>query len=99
MSEEHKTFSLQNVFYTITLLITVVGVILGAYWNILQTINAQQVTMSGIEARLVVAEKQLQNRIDSEDRFAAEMRAALHEIQVGVADLRVSEAQRTGGKK
>jgi len=98
MSEEHKA-SYQNVFYTITLIITVVGIILGAYWNILQTINAQQVTMSGIEARLVVAEKQIQNRIDTEDRFASEMRAALHEIQVGVADLRVSEAQRTGIKK
>jgi uncharacterized membrane protein (DUF106 family) len=87
---------LQNAFYTVTLIITVSGIMLGAYWNILQTLNAQQVTLAGYEARLTVAEKNLQNRQDSEDRFASEMRTALQQIQLGVADLRVQEAQRSG---
>lgn len=89
----------QNIFYSATLIITICGIILGAYWNILQTINAQQVALAGYEARLTVAEKNLQNRQDSDDRFASEMRAAMQTIQNGVADLRVQEAIRAGPKK
>jgi hypothetical protein len=101
MSENARPLSLQNIFYSLTLIVSIIGVMLGAYWNVLQTINAQQVTLAAYEARLTIAEKQLQARVDAEDRFSSEMRAALQAIQNGVADLRVQEAQRIagGGKK
>jgi len=77
----------------------IVTMVMGAYWNILQTINAQQVTLAGYEARLTIAEKSLQARQAAEDSFASEMRSALAQIQIGIADLRVQEAQRLGGKR
>lgn len=99
MSEPNGRWPIQNIFYSITLIVTVCGVMLGAYWNVLQTINAQQVTIAGIEARLVVTEKLLQSRQDAEDRFSGEMRAALASISQGVADLRVQIALEQRGKK
>jgi hypothetical protein len=84
----------QNVFYSITIVITVCTIVLGAYWNIIQTLNAQQVAMAGFEARLVISEKSLQNRADQDERFASEMRAALTEINKGVNALQVAEAKR-----
>jgi hypothetical protein len=85
---------LQNVFYSVTMIITVSGIMLGAYWNIIQTLNAEQVAMAGFEARLIIAEKTLQNRADQDERFASEVRAALIEINKGVNALQLTEAKR-----
>lgn len=96
-NEQRVSWSLSGVFYSITLALSVCGVVLGAYWNTLQIVNSQQVALAGIEARLVVAEKALQTRADAEERFASEMRAALSVISSGVVDLRVQLAK--DGKK
>ena len=97
MEPSPRRIPLQNILYSITIVVTVCGIMLGAYWNLLQAINAQQVALAGFEARLVIAEKTLQQRQDSEDRFSSEIRAALTAITAGVADLRVKLAE--GGKK
>jgi hypothetical protein len=96
--EEQRHIPVQNIFYSITLVVTVCGIMLGAYWNLLQAINAQQVALAGFEARLVIAEKTLQQRQDAEDRFSSEIRSALTTITAGVADLRV-QMVKDGGKK
>jgi hypothetical protein len=103
-----RRWTLANSLYLITIVVTISGVVLGAYWNLMQTISSQQVTLTAAisaqqvvlaayEARLSIAEKQIQSRLDAETAFATEMRSAIGQIQVGIADLRVQEAQRLAG--
>jgi hypothetical protein len=80
--------------HAIALFVTVAGMLLGAYFSLRATGEAQQVALAGFEARLVIVEKSLSARQDADERFAAEMRAALTVIVNGVSDLRVQEAKR-----
>jgi len=77
-----------------TLVVTVAVLLIGAYWTLRTAQEAQMVALAGFEARLVVAERAIASRQEAEDRFSAEMRAALSVITNGVADLRVQEAAR-----
>ncbi len=88
---------IQSALAAVAIVVTLCGLAVGAYWNMQQVQAAQQATIESIKARLDIAEKQLQIRVDSDERFAGEMRAALVQINSGIADLRVLEAQR-GGK-
>ncbi len=76
------------------LIVTIIGMLAGAYFSLRSMEEAMQVQIAGLEARLVIAERAITTRQDAEERFAAEMRAALAVIQNGVADLRVQEAKR-----
>lgn len=77
-----------------TLVVTISALLIGAYWTLRAAQEAQMVALAGFEARLVIAERTITARQDAEDRFSAEMRAALAVITNGVADLRVQEAGR-----
>lgn len=85
-------FFKSEITHALTLAVTVGALLLGAYWTLRAAQEAQQVALAGFEARLVVAERALTTRQENDDRFAAEMRAALAVITNGVADLRVQEA-------
>jgi len=86
------TWVKSDFIHALTLVVTVGGLLLGAYWTLRQAQEAQMVALAGFEARLVVAERSITARQEAEDRFSAEMRAALAVITNGVADLRVQEA-------
>lgn len=95
---ERSHWTVQNILFAVTIVITVSGTAIGAYWNIQQTMATQAALIESIKARLDIQEKALALRTDADDRFSAEMRAALAQINAGIADLRVLEAQR-GMKK
>lgn len=88
-------WSISNILYSITIIFTVSGSLILAYWNILQSLNAQQVALASYEARLTLIEKIQSTKQETDERFASEIRAALNNINQGLADLRVQEAKRT----
>ncbi len=88
------SFLSSEVTHALTLAVTVAALLLGAFWTLRSGQEAQQVMLAGFEARLSIAERAIATRQDADDRFAAEMRAALTIITNGVADLRVQEAKK-----
>ncbi len=89
-----SSFFSSETLHGLTLIVTVAALLLGAFWTLRAGQEAQQVMLAGFEARLTIAERALATRADAEERFAAEMRAALTIITNGVADLRVQEAKK-----
>jgi hypothetical protein len=87
-------FFKSDIIHALTLAVTVGALLLGAFWTLRSAQEAQQVALAGFEARLVIAERTITTRQETDDRFASEMRAALAVITNGVADLRVQEAKR-----
>ena len=88
-----ERFFKAEVIHALTLMVTIGALLLGAYWSLRAAQEAQGVALAAFEARLVIAERSIVARQDSDDRFAAEMRAALSVITNGVADIRVQEAK------
>ncbi len=96
---QRQGWSIQSTLAAVAIVITLGGICIGAYWNMMQVQAAQQATIESIKARLDISEKQIQLRSEADDRFASEMRTALAQINSGIADLRVLEATGKGLRK
>jgi hypothetical protein len=94
-----NTWSLKDLMYVAGVLVVIVGGVFTAYWNVMQVVSSQQQTMASWSARLDMVEKSQRDANDRDDRFAAEMRAAMSQINAGVSDLRVQEAGRNAPAK
>jgi len=102
----HPHFSpdinLGHLVQAIVVVVTVGGGILAGYLTLRDDLDRQRaefrVALAGHEARLTVAERQLESRRAEERQFQAEMRAALDHVMQAIGDLRTELVQKQNRK-
>ena len=102
----HPHFSpdinLGHLVQAIVVVVTVGGGILAGYLSLRDDLDRQRaefrVALAGHEARLTVAERQLDERRTEDRQFQAEMRAALDHVMQAIADLRTELVQKENRK-
>jgi hypothetical protein len=84
------------------LVASVAGGVLGGYLGLRADLDRQRadfaVALAGHEARLVSAERLIDERRVADDRFQGEMRAALERVMQAIADLRTELVQKQDRK-
>jgi hypothetical protein len=102
----HPHFSpditLGHLVQAIVVVTTVGGGILAGYLSLRDDLDRQRaefrVALAGHEARLTVAERQLDERRTEDRQFQAEMRAALERVMQAIGDLRTELVQKQNRK-
>jgi hypothetical protein len=94
--------NLGHLVQAVVIVTTVGGGILAGYLSLRADLDLQRAefraTLAGHEARLTVAEHQLDDRRAEERQFQAEMRAALDRVMQAIADLRTELVQKQDRK-
>ena len=94
--------NLGHLVQAVVIVTTVGGGILAGYLSVRADLALQReeyrVALAGHEARLAVAEHQLEDRRAEERQFEAEMRAALERVMQAIADLRTELVQKQNRK-
>ena len=84
------------------LVASVAGGVFGGYLGLRADLDRQRaefaVALAGHEARLVSAERSIDERRAADERFQAEMRAALDRVMQAIADLRTEVVQKQDRK-
>ena len=95
--------TLGHLLQALVVLSTVGGGIVGGYVSLRTDLDLQRaefrVAVAGHEARLSLAERQLEQRRNEDRQFQAEMRAALDRLMQAIADLRTELVQKQDRKK
>jgi hypothetical protein len=86
--------TLGHLVQAVVVIATVGGGVLGGYLSLRSDLETQRaefrVALAGHEARLVVAERLIEERRTEDRQFEADMRAALERVMQAIADLRTS---------
>ncbi|MGE5268372.1 MAG: hypothetical protein ACM3JG_01725 [Thiohalocapsa sp.] len=94
--------NLGHLVQAVVIVTTVGGGILAGYLSLRADIDMQRaetrVALAGHEARLTVAEHQLDERRTEDRQFQAEMRGALDRVMQAIADLRTELVQKQNRK-
>jgi hypothetical protein len=94
--------NLGHLVQAVVVVTTVGGGILAGYLNLRGDLDLQRaefrVTLAAHEARLTVAEHQLDQRHSEERQFQTEMRAALARVMQAIGDLRTELVQKQNRK-
>jgi hypothetical protein len=94
---------LGHLVQAVVIVSTVGGGILAGYLTLRADLEFQRaefrVALAGHEARLVVAERLLDERRGDDRQFQSEMRAALGRVMQGIGDLRTELVQKQDRKK
>ena len=86
--------TLGHLVQAVVVVATVGGGVLGGYLSLRSDLEAQRaefrVALAGHEARLLVAERLIEERRTEDRQFEADMRAALERVMQAIADLRTA---------
>jgi hypothetical protein len=84
--------NLGHLVQAVVIVVTVGGGVLGGYLSLRGDLDAQRaeyrVTLAAHEARLMVAERLIEERRTEDRQFQAEMRAALERLMQAIGDLK-----------
>lgn len=90
--------TLGHLLQALVLVSTLGGGILGGYVSLRSDLDMQRaearVALAGHEARLLIAERRLEERRIEDRHFQAEMRAALDRVMQAIADMRTELVQK-----
>jgi hypothetical protein len=95
--------TLGHLMQALVVVSTVGGGIVGGYVSLRSDLDRQRtefrVEMAGHEARLSLAERQIEQRHSEERQFQAEMRGALDRVMQAIAGLRTELVQKQDRRK
>jgi hypothetical protein len=95
--------TLGHLMQALVVVSTVGGGIVGGYVSLRSDLDRQRaefrVAMAGHEARLSLAERQIEQRHSEERQFQAEMRGALDRVMQAIAGLRTELVQKQDRRK